>query len=162
MAVQEIVFHHHQSLFCTLRLPFEGYIPFSHFLYLLFLDHVERVGLFILITASRNSFITYSSFQPASRPSSNAPISLAIMRFSTVLPVLFAVGIANAQQGNGNQNNNQNNNQNGNQNGNNNNNNNNNNGGNAAALTLLAANVQSNSNSDGLADAEAGQAGSKT
>lgn len=68
MAVQEIVFHHHQSIFCTLRLPFEGYIPFSYFLYLLFLDHVERVGLFILITASRNSFITYSSLQPATRP----------------------------------------------------------------------------------------------
>lgn len=72
------------------------------------------------------------------------------MRFSTVLPVLFAVGVVNAQQGKGKQN------------ANNNNNNGGGGGGNAAALTLLAANVQSNSNTDGLADAEAGQAGSKT
>jgi transcription initiation factor TFIID subunit 15 len=79
------------------------------------------------------------------------------MRFTTLLPMLLAAGVAQAQFGqNKGGNNGQNNGQN---NGGNNGQNNNGGGGN---LALNPANVQKNSNSDGLAQAEAGQAASKT
>ena len=94
------------------------------------------------------------------------------MRFSTLIPLLLAAGVANAQfrggqgQGNNNQNAQNNNNnqnaQNG-QNGQNGQNNNNNNNQGNAALALDPANVQTASQSDGLdGGAEAGQAASAT
>jgi transcription initiation factor TFIID subunit 15 len=83
------------------------------------------------------------------------------MRFTTILPMLLAAGVALGQNGKGGQNNGQNNGQNGQNNGQNGQNN-NNGGGGGGNLALNAANVQKNSNVDGLAQAEAGQAASKT
>jgi transcription initiation factor TFIID subunit 15 len=80
------------------------------------------------------------------------------MRFTTILPMLLAAGVVQAQAGGQNKNGQNNAQQNKGQN--NNNNNNQNNGGNANVLALNPANVQKNSNSDGLANAEAGQAAS--
>jgi transcription initiation factor TFIID subunit 15 len=79
------------------------------------------------------------------------------MRFTTILPMLLAAGVVQAQAGGQNKNGQNNAQQNKGQN---NNNNNQNNGGNANVLALNPANVQKNSNSDGLANAEAGQAAS--